>query len=119
MKWNKSTRFALYAAVEMARAGEELVTIPGVAAKYRISAHHLAKILPQFVRAGLAEAVRGKSGGFRLARAPKDISLLDIVEVFEGKLDLRGCLLADRGRPCAASDACRLKSIFDEIEQQA
>lgn len=119
MKWNKSTRFALYAAAEMAQAGDGLVTIPALAAKYHISANHLAKVMPQFVRAGLAEAVRGAAGGYRLARNPKDVSLLDVVELFEGKMDVAGCLLADRAAPCDQAEACRIKRVFDEIEHQA
>ncbi|HET6278127.1 MAG TPA: Rrf2 family transcriptional regulator [Candidatus Polarisedimenticolia bacterium] len=119
MKWNKSTRFALYAALEMARGGEGRVTASSVAAKYRISSHHLAKVLQQMVRSGLAAAVRGVGGGYRLARSPKEITLYDIVEVFEGAQDLERCMLTDSSTPCAHPNACSVKKVFDEIEQQA
>lgn len=119
MKWNKSTRFALYAALEMARQSPGLVTIPAVSAKYGISAHHLAKVMPQLVRAGIAEAVRGVGGGYRLARSAKDIVLLDIVEVFEGPVTLERCLLDNASKPCGRVEICRLKQVFDEIEQAA
>ena len=119
MKWNKSTRLALYAALEMARAGEALVTPVDVAAKYRVSAHHLAKIFQQLTRAGIAASVMGVTGGYRLARAAKDITLLDIVETFEGPIRLDRCLLEDAPSPCGDVDACRIKRIFDEIDQQA
>lgn len=110
MKWNKSTRFALYAAMEMARAGDALVTIESIAGRFEISAHHLSKVLQQLVRSGLAEAVRGVGGGYRLVKEPREITLLDIVEIFEGRLD--------PGRP-GHPDEDRLQRVFDEIEEQA
>jgi Rrf2 family protein len=119
MKWNKSTRFALYAAIEMAAAGNGLVTIPAVADKYRISAHHLAKVMQQLQRAGIAASVRGVGGGYRLTRPAREITLLDVVEVFEGRVDLKRCLLTDEPEPCGNVLGCRLKRVFDEIEQQA
>ena len=119
MKWNKSTRFALYAALEMARGGEGLVSVNSVAEKYRISPHHLAQVLQQMVRSGLATAVRGVGGGYRLARSPKEITLYDIVEIFEGPQDLERCILADNSVPCARPVACSIKKVFDELEQQA
>lgn len=119
MKWNKSTRFALYAALEMARGGDERVTASSVAAKYDISSHHLAKVLQQMVRSGLAAAVRGVGGGYRLARSAKEITLYDIVEIFEGAQDLEKCMLSDGSTPCTHPGACSIKRVFDEIEQQA
>lgn len=62
MKWNKSTRLAIYAAMEIARAGDNLVTVVEVANKYQISSNHLAKVFQTLARAGLVEAVRGVGG---------------------------------------------------------
>lgn len=119
MKWNKSTRLGLYAALEMARIGDGLVTVGETAARYGVSTHHLAKVFQQLARAGVARAVLGVGGGYRLAKPAKDLSLLDVVEVFEGRMELGRCLLNDAPEPCGDQDACRLKRVFDEIERQA
>jgi Rrf2 family protein len=119
MKWNKSTRFALYACMEMARAEGELVTIPFIAEKYSISPNHLAKVMQQLVRFRIAEGTRGVGGGYRLVRKPKEITLLDIVEIFEGPIEPDACLLPSRPESCGLGELCRLKLVFDEIEQQA
>lgn len=119
MKWNKSTRLALYAAVELAQAQGELVTVGSVAQKYKVSTHHLAKVFQQLARSGIAQAVLGVGGGYRLARSPKEITLLDVVEVLEGKQRLDRCMVLDGGETCDRTAACRLKGVFDEIEQQA
>jgi len=116
MKWNKSTRFALYACMEMARADGDLVTIPSVAERYGISSNHLAKVMRQLVRSGLAEAVRGVGGGYRLLRKPKEITLLDVVEIFEGPVGPD--VDPPSGRP-AGGDLGRLRRVFEEIEEQA
>jgi Rrf2 family protein len=71
------------------------------------------------VRSGLAAAMRGVGGGYRLARPPKEITLYDIVEIFEGSQDLEGCMLSDDATTCSHPNACRIKKVFDEIEQQA
>jgi Rrf2 family nitric oxide-sensitive transcriptional repressor len=124
MKWNKSTRFALYAALEMAQKngaedGDDLINIPATAEKYKISAHHLAKVMQTLVRADIATSVRGTGGGYRLARSPKSITLMDVVEIFEGKINLDRCVLQERLDVCESLGSCRLKQVFAEIEQQA
>jgi Rrf2 family protein len=120
MRWNKSTRLALYAALELAQAGDQLATAAGIATKYNVSTHHLAKVLQQLARAGVAQAVLGVGGGYRLAKSAKDITLLDVVEIFEGRSTVEGCCaLAEESEDCGKSAACRLKRVFDEIELQA
>lgn len=83
MNLSKSTRYALYAAAEMARAGETPTTVGAVSARYRIPEGALAKVFQQMVRAGLATGTRGIGGGYRLARPSSKISVLDVVRVFE------------------------------------
>ena len=84
MKLNKSTRYALHAAVEMARAtGGTPVTVAHVAEHYAIPRAVLAKVFQQLVRAGIASGVRGTGGGYRLARSPADVTVLDVLAIFE------------------------------------
>jgi len=79
MRWNTSTRLALDGAVETARAGDGLVTTAGVAEMHSISANHLAEVLQQLVREGIAQSVRGVGSAYRLERPAKEITLLQIV----------------------------------------
>lgn len=83
MNLSKSTRYALYAAAEMARAGDTPTTVGAVSARYRIPEGALAKVFQQMVRAGLATGTRGIGGGYRLSRPPSKISVGDVVRVFE------------------------------------
>lgn len=118
MKPNKSTRYALYAAMEMAAAAEGQVTAAQVAEKYRIPATVLAKVFQQLVRAGLAVGTRGTGGGYQLSGPASELTMLDVIQVFEPPRTPGDCLLAESGEaPCAAPEECRLRSIFDEVDE--
>ncbi len=116
MQLNKSTRYALYAAMEMTSADGEPVTVARAANRYDISEAALAKVFQQLVRAGLSRGIRGAGGGYRLAKSPSDITVLDVIDVFEPSPDPNRCLLDDSGEPCADAGSCRLKRLFDEVD---
>lgn len=67
-----------------------------------ISPSFVAKIFPKLEKAGIVQAAAGVRGGYRLARAPADISVLDIVDAIEGNKPLFDCQeIRDR---CAVFD---------------
>ncbi|MEO8677866.1 MAG: Rrf2 family transcriptional regulator [Vicinamibacterales bacterium] len=118
MTLSKFSRYALYAALEMARAGDEPVTVAQVAGPHRISPTALAKVFQQLVRAGLAVGTRGIGGGYRLARPRTAITILDIVSVFDplrmpGDDLLHTRVDGDRASPEAAA----LRRLFDEVDE--
>lgn len=120
MNLNKSTRYALYAAMEMAQTGSDrVITVGDVAARYRIPEGALAKVFQQLVRAGIAYGTRGIGGGYRLARPASDLTVLEIINVFEPSRAPGQCLLADRASECGQSPACRIRRLFDEVDGAA
>jgi len=121
VKYSKSTRYALYAAMEMASAdGDEPVTVAGVSERYRIPPGALAKVFRDLVRAGLAVGARGVGGGYRLARPAGDVTVLDVIAVFDPPRREGHCLLDDIGTAdCTDSPDCRLRRLFDEVDEMA
>ena len=118
MSLSKSTRYALYAAAEMALAGDAPTTVGAVAERYGIPEGALAKAFQQLVRAGLATGTRGIGGGYRLARPASKITVQDVIRVFEPRREINGCLLHDRpGRPCPKAESCRVKWLFIEVDE--
>jgi Rrf2 family protein len=118
MVLNKSTRYALYAAMEMARAGDQAVTVAQVARRYRIPAGPLAKVFQQMVRSGVALGTRGIGGGYRLARRPADLTVLEVISLYEPPRQPGRCVLADGLAPsCDPFPACRLRRLFDEVDE--
>ena len=57
-----------------------------IARKTAFSKNHLSKVLQMLVKQGYLRSVRGPRGGFTLSQEPKEITLLEIFEVFEGKV---------------------------------
>jgi Rrf2 family protein len=83
LKLQKNTFLALYSVLEFAARQGELVPAAEVAGKYGESAHHLAKVLSDLVRAGIIESVRGVGGGYRFVANPRRLTLLDVILRFE------------------------------------
>jgi Rrf2 family protein len=115
---NKGTRYALYAAVEMAAAPDRPVTVADVAARYGIPPGALSKVFQTLVRGGIALGTRGVGGGYRLARTPSEVTVLDVIAVFEAPRGQDACALSDApADECAASVSCRLRGLFDEVDE--
>lgn len=118
MTLGKFPRYALYAALEMALAGDEPVTVGQVAGPHGIPPTALAKVFQQLVRAGIAVGTRGIGGGYRLARPRTDVTVLDVVSVFEPLRTPGRDLLHVRadGEP-AKPQAYALRRLFDEVDE--
>jgi Rrf2 family protein len=88
-----------------ANAGEQARLGRDLAREVNVPPDYLAKVLAQLARAGVLSASRGAKGGYRLARPPHRIRLIDVVLPFEGKRARPGCLLRPE-RPCGGSGRC-------------
>ena len=83
MKLQKNTVLALYSVLEFAANPGRHHSAAEVAHKYRVSPHHLAKVLRTLGRAGLVGAVRGVGGGYRFEGNARRLTLMDVIELFE------------------------------------
>lgn len=111
MRLNKATHYGLFAALEMARLENgEAVTVAEVAARYELPEGVLAKVFQQLARAGIAAGTRGVGGGYRLARAPSELTVLDVIDALE-----TGGSEPDR----LTSPAPGLERLFREVDDLA
>ncbi len=83
MRLQKNTLAALYSVLEFAAHPERQLSAAGIARKYRISPHHLSKVLRSLGRAGLVESARGVGGGYRFTGNAKRLTLLDVIGLYE------------------------------------
>ncbi len=85
MKLPSSTEWVLHCSATLAQLEPpESASAAQLAAYYDLPAPYLAKQLQSLVRAGILTATTGPRGGFRLARPPGEITLLQVVEAVDG-----------------------------------
>jgi Rrf2 family protein len=81
------TDYAIRAVLELAAAGDERpVKGERIATAQQIPLRFLENILMQLRHAGLVESRRGADGGYRLARAPEEITLAEVIRAIDGPL---------------------------------
>lgn len=88
------TRLTDYATLVLAALAEQpgrVHSAADLAEQARLEPPTVAKVLKPLARAGLVESFRGANGGYRLARAARDIPLIDVVEAIEGPLGMTEC----------------------------
>jgi Rrf2 family protein len=105
--------YAVRCALQLAREPERVVPRPALARAVRAPGPFLAKILHRLLRARIVESVRGVQGGFRLARPPGAISLLDVIEAIQGPQAANVCAI--RPRACPLSRTCAVHPVWVEL----
>lgn len=84
-------RYALRVMVELAKNGEEFVSLKEISQQESIPHKFLENIMTELAKAGLVESSRGKNGGYRLTRPPKDYTVAEILSVTEVSFAAVGC----------------------------
>lgn len=85
MKLGDGVEQAIHSVAMLAALAEdELLSAAALAEFHGVSSSYLLKHLQALSRAGILAAVPGPKGGYRLARRPGDVSLLDVVLAIEG-----------------------------------
>ena len=103
--------YAIRAMLALAHAPEgRLLSVRRIAGDMAIPRQFLPQVMLDLGRAGLVDAVAGRSGGYRLSRPAADITLLDVVEAAEGDSRRRTCIL--RGGPCSLDGICDVHDAF-------
>jgi Rrf2 family protein len=87
-----------------------------IAAEMDIPDQFLGKIAQQLARSGFLEIVQGAKGGFKLAVAPENITLLDVVEAVIGEIFLNDCVI--RPESCQRSRACAVHQVWGKARSQ-
>ncbi|MEU2787511.1 Rrf2 family transcriptional regulator [Streptomyces sp. NPDC007100] len=120
MRMSEGVEWALHCCVTLAWVGDDRpVPTARLAASFDLPPAYLNKRLQALVRAGILTSTPGARGGFRLARPPERITLMDVVAAIEGTEDAFRCTeirrqgpgseapVRDFRRPCGISTAMR------------
>ncbi|WP_425070557.1 Rrf2 family transcriptional regulator [Sagittula sp. S175] len=88
MKLSTKGRYAMVALVDIALQPEgDLVTLGDVSKRQDLSLPYLEQLFVKLRRAGLVESVRGPGGGYRLAKSPSDIRVVDVLGAVDETVD--------------------------------
>ena len=100
-------RTLIYLAVQ---SSDKRVTISEITETYDLSRDHVVKVVHRLGQLGYIDTVRGKGGGFSLARQPDDINIGGVIADLEPSLDLVDC----ENPVCRLTPSCRLKGVLHE-----
>jgi Rrf2 family protein len=100
---SQKAKYALRAIMMLAEQADtdEPLRVPAIAERERISLKFLETILVELRDAGLVESRRGRRGGYRLKRAPSEISFGDVIRVIDGALAPIRCASRFQFQACA------------------
>ncbi len=90
---------------------DRLATIGDIAAAYGISQNHLMKVVHHLAKQNYVETMRGNSGGMRLARAPEQINVGDVVRGAEEDLAVVECF-QEGNLKCPIVPVCTLRTVL-------
>ena len=88
------------------------VQIGEISKRQDISVKYLEQLIRPLKQAGLVNSVRGPKGGHLLAVNPGDISLGQVVRLFEGQSDLVECV--SKPEKCSMSDDCQVRQAWKD-----
>ncbi|MGY0792854.1 RrF2 family transcriptional regulator [Azospirillum argentinense] len=120
-----SVEYGIHCLLWLAAAGDTPLSSRDLAELQGISPSFLAKIFPKLEKAGIVTASEGVRGGYRLAKAPEDISFLIIVDAIEGEKPLFECqeirgrcaVFNDRPPDWATSGVCAIHAVMLKAEK--
>ncbi len=115
LKLSKLTDYATVILTFMARDEGISRTANDVAIQTHIQLPTVSKILKKLTRANLLNSERGASGGYRLARAPKEITLSDIIRVMETQQGVTDC--SSKGSHCQIEPYCFIRGNWQIINR--
>lgn len=111
---NRDVDYAARALVFIARANRPTVPVAQMREPVGVTGPFLRKIMQKLHKAGIVHAVKGKGGGFALARGPENITLRQLTDVLQGPLKLHDCVF--RRQLCRNHGVCRLRRRLADIE---
>ncbi len=114
MRLSTKARFGLRIMLQIAADGKDgPVFSRRIAEMQNISEAYVDQILMPLRAGGLLISRRGRQGGYQLAERPEKVTILDIIEVLEGKINLVDCV--DNSKYCERVTGCATHKIWSDL----
>ncbi|MDO8463002.1 MAG: Rrf2 family transcriptional regulator [bacterium] len=103
---------------ELSRAeGDRPVSVRVIAQRMGLSEKYLEELVRALRAAGLVSSMRGRTGGYRLSKAPNAMTMGEIVRALEGPVVLAHCQDAGADAACPQEGTCASKKFFQRLKQ--
>ena len=103
MKITTKGRAAVRILVDLARNKEEYISVSEMSQRQRITPKYLERIISPLVKANLVLSMRGVNGGYKLAKAPSEITIKEILDATGDSIKLSSCI---NGEKCPVAGTC-------------
>jgi Rrf2 family protein len=120
MKLSKRGEYALRSLINLGIAyevGRSLVQVSEMAEREKLPIKFLEQILQALKEAGVVASTRGKFGGYRLAKPPREITIGQVVRLMDGPLAPIGCVSQTAYEKCSCPDEvhCGLRMLMLDV----
>lgn len=116
MEVTRKAEYALSALVELATAPPgEYVASRVVAERQGIPPKLIPQLMATLARYGLVEGQRGLGGGVRLAVKPEEIKMARVIELIQGPVAVKRCLVAEG--VCTRMEGCPLRQVWARAQE--
>jgi Rrf2 family transcriptional regulator, cysteine metabolism repressor len=116
MKLSTKSRYGLRILVQIALDrlnGKKLSQGRTISAKQEITDAYLEQIMIPLKRGGIIGTVRGCNGGYELRKEPEDVTVLEVIELFEGDINLGDCVKGNK--KCSRSEKCPTRNVWRHL----
>ena len=111
---SEAASIGLHGMVLVARA-KGTINVQMIADETQSSRHHVAKVMQRLVKDDFLVSLRGPNGGFLMKKMPEEITLLDVYESIEGKIEIGSCPL---DKPICPFGKCLLDNVAQKMTKE-
>jgi len=95
--------------------GKYAASLSFISKRFGLSYAYLEQTIVPLKKAGLVKAYRGSAGGYRLAKTPRQISVLDVIQALEGKMKVTNCA---GGCVCKVEKKCPSVNVWKKLQEE-
>jgi Rrf2 family protein len=120
---SKKSKYALNALVHLSRRfGEGPLLISTIAEEENIPQKFLENILLELRNSGILGSKKGKGGGYYLRKPPEEVSVAQVLRLFDGAIALLPCVtftFYERCEECKDEETCAIRETFQQVRDES
>lgn len=115
MKLSTKGKYGVKAVVDLAlHQKENPVSIKSISQRQGISEYYLEQLFAPLRKADIIRSIRGAQGGYVLNKEPKDLTVLELMNILEGPVEISECL---DNNMCSNIDCCATRMVWKKLKE--